>query len=72
LALDPYDSEHTAHNQAPGSAYHHATAGWFRVTFTVARGNLDVSTARRFSKQRLLKVGLQKIEDLLDLKPTQA
>jgi hypothetical protein len=32
-------------SQAPGSAYHHATAGWFRVTFTVARGNLNVSSA---------------------------
>lgn len=38
---------------APGSAYHNPTAGWYRVTFSVARGNLDI--------------GLARIEDLLGL-----
>ncbi|WWC66900.1 uncharacterized protein I206_100807 [Kwoniella pini CBS 10737] len=40
---------------APGSAYHYHIAGWFRVTFTVPRGNLIV--------------GLGRIERLLNLRP---
>ncbi|ORY25180.1 pyridoxal phosphate-dependent transferase [Naematelia encephala] len=40
---------------APGTAYHHNVAGWYRLTFSVARDNLEV--------------GLGKIESLLDLKP---
>lgn len=39
---------------APGTAYHNPTAGWYRVTFSVARGNLDI--------------GLGRIEALLDLR----
>ncbi|WWC58053.1 uncharacterized protein I303_100588 [Kwoniella dejecticola CBS 10117] len=41
---------------APGSAYHYHIAGWYRVTFSVPRGNLIV--------------GLDKIERLLGLSPT--
>lgn len=43
---------------APGTAYHNPEAGWFRITFSVARDNLDV--------------GLGKIERLLDLRPVHA
>ncbi|BEJ15246.1 hypothetical protein CspHIS471_0410130 [Cutaneotrichosporon sp. HIS471] len=43
---------------APGTAYHNPEAGWFRITFSVARDNLDV--------------GLGKIERLLDLRPVKA
>ncbi|ORX33610.1 pyridoxal phosphate-dependent transferase, partial [Kockovaella imperatae] len=39
---------------APGTAYHNSKAGWYRITFSVARENLEV--------------GLGKIESLLDLK----
>ncbi|KAK1926199.1 pyridoxal phosphate-dependent transferase [Papiliotrema laurentii] len=39
---------------APGTAYHHTVPGWYRVTFSVSRDNLEV--------------GLGKIETLLDLK----
>ncbi|WWC85745.1 uncharacterized protein L201_000611 [Kwoniella dendrophila CBS 6074] len=38
---------------APGSAYHHHVAGWYRVTFSVPRGNLIA--------------GLDKVETLLNL-----
>ncbi|CAK9786745.1 PLP-dependent transferase [Cutaneotrichosporon oleaginosum] len=43
---------------APGTAYHNSEAGWFRITFSVARDNLNV--------------GLGKIERLLDLYPLKA
>ncbi|GMK59407.1 hypothetical protein CspeluHIS016_0800130 [Cutaneotrichosporon spelunceum] len=43
---------------APGTAYHNPEAGWFRITFSVARDNLNV--------------GLDKIERLLDLRPVKA
>lgn len=43
---------------APGTAYHNPEAGWFRITFSVARDNLNV--------------GLGKIERLLDLRPAKA
>lgn len=39
--------------QAPGSAYHHKTPGWFRVTFSVPPENLEA--------------GLERLEDLLNL-----
>ncbi|WVN87327.1 uncharacterized protein L203_102505 [Cryptococcus depauperatus CBS 7841] len=39
---------------APGSAYHYNVAGWYRVTFSVARDNL--------------LVGLDRIEQLLNLR----
>lgn len=39
--------------QAPGSAYHHKTPGWFRVTFSVPPENLEA--------------GLKRLEDLLNL-----
>ncbi|WVW81724.1 hypothetical protein I302_103720 [Kwoniella bestiolae CBS 10118] len=42
---------------APGSAYHYHVAGWYRVTFSVPRGNLIV--------------GLDKIESILNLVPTK-
>ena len=29
--------------QAPGTAYHNSTAGWYRITFSVSRDNLLVS-----------------------------
>ena len=41
--------------QAPGTAYHNNKAGWYRVTFSVARGNLVV--------------GLAKMEVMLGLQP---
>lgn len=41
---------------APGTAYHNPQAGWFRITFSVSRDNLEV--------------GLAKIEKLLKLHPT--
>lgn len=28
---------------APGTAYHNPTAGWYRITFSVSRDNLNVS-----------------------------
>ncbi|KAH8085861.1 pyridoxal phosphate-dependent transferase [Filobasidium floriforme] len=39
---------------APGSAYHHKTPGWFRVTFSVPPENLEA--------------GLERLEDLLNLR----
>lgn len=38
---------------APGSAYHNPVAGWYRITISVARDNLDM--------------GLQRIEHILGL-----
>lgn len=48
---------------APGSAYHNPTAGWYRITFSVARGNLDIGLDRI---EKLL--GLSKTEDSLSAK----
>lgn len=39
---------------APGSGYHNPVPGWYRITFSVARDNLDV--------------GLKKMEDILGLR----
>ncbi|GFZ50714.1 hypothetical protein JCM24511_08472 [Saitozyma sp. JCM 24511] len=39
---------------APGTAYHNPSAGWYRVTFSIAQDDLAV--------------GLSKMEDLLDLR----
>lgn len=39
---------------APGSGYHNPVPGWYRITFSVARENLDV--------------GLRKMEDILGLR----
>lgn len=44
---------------APGTAYHNPTAGWYRVTFSVARDNLEVSFC--------LVVGLINRSDLVRL-----
>jgi hypothetical protein len=40
--------------QAPGTAYHNPSAGWYRVTFSIAQDDLAV--------------GLNKMEELLDLR----
>lgn len=55
MSRAPADTQRTQvlTEQAPGNAYHCTTAGWFRVTFSVARDDLEV--------------GLGKLEQLLGM-----